>query len=136
MLYCKFCDMETLKQLYLAFVHPHLQYATVVWDHHLSKDIFVFSVLHEWSVSKHGMIPIVTCCMSTTYWYLHFLKGVNFLKCAFCTSCFGFVVFLNAPLMFKTCTDHFSRYSHPLTLVQPETCTNSSYFSMCCCNLE
>jgi len=42
MLYCKFyrySDMETLKQLYVAFIHPNLDYATAAWDPHLSKDI-------------------------------------------------------------------------------------------------
>ena len=31
--------MDTLKQLYVAFIRPHLEYATAVWDPHLSKDI-------------------------------------------------------------------------------------------------
>ena len=42
MLYPKFyrySDMETLKQLYVAFIHPNLEYATAVWDPHLSKDV-------------------------------------------------------------------------------------------------
>ena len=31
--------LETLKQLYVAFIHPNLEYATAVWDPHLFKDI-------------------------------------------------------------------------------------------------
>ena len=30
--------MEILKQLYVAFIHPNLEYATAVWDPHLSND--------------------------------------------------------------------------------------------------
>ena len=40
LLYCKFyrySDVDTLKQLYI-FICPHLEYATAVWDIHLSKD--------------------------------------------------------------------------------------------------
>ena len=39
LLYCKFyrySDVDTLKQLYMAFIRPHLEYATIVWDPHLS----------------------------------------------------------------------------------------------------
>ena len=38
MLYRKFyrySDVDTLKQLYVAFIRPHLEYATAVWDPHL-----------------------------------------------------------------------------------------------------
>jgi len=35
----KYSNMDTLKQLYTAFVRPHLEYAVPVWDPHLTKDI-------------------------------------------------------------------------------------------------
>jgi len=56
--------METLKQLYVAFIQPNLEYATAVWDPHLSKDknLNLFSVLHAGHIPKDGMMPIVTCC--------------------------------------------------------------------------
>ena len=41
MLYRKFyrySDMETLMPLYVAFICPNLEYATAVWDPHLSND--------------------------------------------------------------------------------------------------
>ena len=40
----------------------------------------------------------------------------------------GFVDFHNAPLLYKPCTNYFTRYAHPLTLLQPQTRTNSYYF--------
>ena len=42
-------------------------------------------------------------------------------------------------LLYKPCTNYFTRYTHPLTLLQPQTHTNSFYFSFfftCCSNLE
>ena len=42
LLYCKFyrySDVDTLKQLYVAFIRPHLEDATAVWNPHLSKDM-------------------------------------------------------------------------------------------------
>ena len=35
----RYSDVDTLKQLYVAFICPHLEYATAVWDPCLSKDI-------------------------------------------------------------------------------------------------
>ena len=40
-LYCQFyqhTDQETLLQLYVSIVHPHLEYAAPVWDPHMKKD--------------------------------------------------------------------------------------------------
>ena len=33
----RYSDMETLKRLYVAFLHPNLEYVTVVWDPHSLK---------------------------------------------------------------------------------------------------
>ena len=35
----KFCNTATLRQLYVSFVRPHLEYASPVWRPHLKKDI-------------------------------------------------------------------------------------------------
>jgi len=35
----------------------------------------------------------------------------------------------NEAIVYKPCTNHFTRYTHPLTLLQPQTHTNSFYFS-------
>ena len=35
----------------------------------------------------------------------------------------------NAPILYKPCTNYFTGYAHPLTLLQPQTCANSFYFS-------
>lgn len=37
--YYQHSNYETLKQLYISSVRPHLEYAAVVWDPHLQKDI-------------------------------------------------------------------------------------------------
>ena len=34
----RYSDMETLMQLYVTFIRPNLEYATAVWDPHLSND--------------------------------------------------------------------------------------------------
>ena len=41
----------------------------------------------------------------------------------------GFVDFPNAPLLYMPCTNYFTRYTHPLTLLRPQTRTNYFYFS-------
>ena len=38
--------------------------------------------------------------------------------------------FPNAPLVYRPCTNHLTRYTHPFTLLQPPTRTNSFYFSI------
>ena len=53
--------METLKRLYVAFIHPNLEYATAVWDPYLSN---LCSVLHAGSVPKDGMMPILILLFS------------------------------------------------------------------------
>ena len=40
----------------------------------------------------------------------------------------GFIDFPNAPLLYKPCNNYFTRYTHPLTLLQPQTRTNSFIF--------
>ena len=50
---------------FVAFIHPNLEYATAVWDPHLSKDIQKLESVQRFacrSVPKDGMMPIVTCC--------------------------------------------------------------------------
>jgi len=37
--------------------------------------------------------------------------------------------FANEPLLFKTCTNYFTRHARHLTLLQPQTHTNAYYFS-------
>ena len=37
--YYQHSNTDTLKQLYMSSVRPHLEYATAVWDPHLQKDI-------------------------------------------------------------------------------------------------
>jgi len=44
--------METLKRLYVASIHPHLEYATAAWDSHLSKCTQKLYILHVGSVQK------------------------------------------------------------------------------------
>ena len=41
----------------------------------------------------------------------------------------GFVDFPNAPLLFKPCTNYYTRHAHHLTLLQPQTHSNAFYFS-------
>ena len=37
--YYQHSNTDTLKQLYISSVRPHLEYATAVWDPHLQKDV-------------------------------------------------------------------------------------------------
>ena len=40
-LYCRYyqhADQQTLRQLYMSIVRPHMEYAAPVWDPHLRKD--------------------------------------------------------------------------------------------------
>ena len=145
MLYRKFyrySDMETLKRLYVAFICPNLEYATAVWDPHFSKDI-----------QKLESVQRFACRVCTKRWndaYSDMLHTLNIpplserrklLKmCHLYEIVHGFIDFPNAPLVYKPCTNHFTRYTHPLTLLQPQTHTNSFYFSSishaCCSGLE
>ena len=134
MLYRKFyrySDMETLKRLYVAFIHPNLEYATAVWDPHLSKDL-----------QKLESVQHFACRVCTKRWndaYSDMLHTLNIpplserrklLKmCHLYKIVHGFINIPNAPLVYKPCTNHFTRYTYPLTLLQPQTRTNSCYFS-------
>ena len=123
--------MDTLKQLYVAFIRPHLEYATSVWDPHLSKDI-----------RKLESVRCFACRVCTKRWghaYCDMLctlnipplsEGRKLLKLGHLYKIVhGFIDFPNVPLQYKTCTNYLKRYTHPLTLLQPQTHMNSFYFS-------
>ena len=123
--------MDTLKQLYVAFIHPHLEYATAVWDPHQSKDI-----------QELESVQCFACRVCTKSWddsYCDMLQTLNIpplserrklLKlCHLYRIVHCFVGFPNAPLLYKPCIKYFTRYAHPHTLLQPQTHTHSYYFS-------
>ena len=59
---------ETLNQLYVSFVRPHLEYATPVWDPHLQKDIDKLEKVQKFALrmcTKNWMASyddLLTCC--------------------------------------------------------------------------
>ena len=60
----RYSDMDRLKQLYVAFIHPHLEYATAVGDLHLSKDILELESVQRFAcrVCTKSWLT-VTCCL-------------------------------------------------------------------------
>ena len=134
MLYHKFffrySDLDTLKQIYVAFIHPNLEYATTVWNPNLSKYILELeSVQHfAWRIcTKSWDIPY--CDMLCTLNIPPLSERRKLLKiCYLYKIIHGFIDFPNAPLLYKPCTNYFTWYTHPLTLLQPQTHTKSFYF--------
>ena len=59
---------ETLNQLYVSFVRPHLEYAAPVWDHPLQKDIDKLENVQKFALrmcTKNWMAgydDLLTCC--------------------------------------------------------------------------
>ena len=125
-LYHKVYRYSDVKRLYVAFIRPNLEYASAVWDPHLSQDIQKLESQH------------FACRICTKRWndaYSDMLHTLNvpplserrkLLKmCHFYKIVHGFIDLPNAPPVYKPCTNHFTRYTHPLTLLQPQTHTNS-----------
>ena len=128
----RYSDVDTPKQLYVAFIRPHLEYATAVWDPHLSKDIQELESVQRFA-----------CRVCTKSWddaYCDMLHTLNIpplserrklLKlCHLYKIVHGFVDFPNAPLLYKPCTNYFTSmirtsshtpttsHSHKLLLLQ------------------
>ncbi len=43
-------DTCTLKQLYVSYIRPHLEYACKVWDPHLRKDIEALETVQKFAL--------------------------------------------------------------------------------------
>ena len=105
-------------------------YATALWDPHLSKD-----------VQKLESLQRFACRVCTKRWndtYSDMLHTLNIYipplfrkEKAFkmCQDCPWIHWLPNAPLVYEPCTNHFTKHTHPLTFLQPQTCTTSFYFS-------
>ena len=59
---------DTLKQLYLSLVHPHLEYAAQLWDPYAQRDIYKLEsvqkftlklVTHQWDSSYDELLSLV-----------------------------------------------------------------------------
>ena len=120
--------MDTLKQLNVAFICPHLEYATTVWDPHLSKD-----------TQELKSVQRFACRVCTKSWddvycdMLHTMnippspKGGNYQNCVTFTKLFmGLLTFL----MHHYCTSlalialqdtHILSHSYNLRLAQTLT---------------
>ena len=57
--YYQFSTNETLRQLYISLVRPHLEYACQVWDPHLERDIKAIEAVQKFAL-----------CMVTKQWNL------------------------------------------------------------------
>ena len=112
-------------------MRPHLEYAVPVWDPHLTKDINALEAVQRFA-----------CRVCTKSWdmsYSDMLQTMNIPRlserrrllkmCHLYKIVHGFVDFPNAPLLFKPCTNYYTRHAHHLTLLQPQTHTNAFYFS-------
>ena len=66
--YYRYSTPETLNQLYVSFVRPHLEYAAPVWDPHLQKDIDKLEKVQKFALrmcTKNWMAGydnLLTCC--------------------------------------------------------------------------
>ena len=122
----RYSDVDTLKQLYVAFIRPHLEYATAVWDPHLLKD--------TQELQSVQCFTCRVCTKSCLPWYAAYLEHTPTLWKEETTNtvsplqnCSWVCWLSNAPLLYKPCTNYITRYAHHL--LQPQTHTNSYYFS-------
>ena len=139
MLYQKFyrySDVDTLKQLQVAFIRPHLEYATAVWDPHLSKDILELESVQCFACrvcTKSWDVPY--CDMLSTLNLPPLTERRKLLKmCHLYKIIHGFIDFPNAPLLNKPCTNYFTRYtlilSHSFNLRLTQTLFIFPFFLM------
>ena len=78
--YYQYSTPETLNQLYVSFVRPHLEYAAPIWDPHLQKDIDKLEKVQKFALrmcTKNWMAgydDLLTCCnipsLKTRHLYL------------------------------------------------------------------
>ena len=113
----------------MAFIRPHLEYATAVWDPHLSKDILELESVQRFACRVCTKSWDILYCDMLSTLNIHPLSERRKLLKMSPKIVHGFIDFPNAPLLYKPCTNYFTRYTHPLTLLQPQTHTNSFYFS-------
>ena len=136
--------MEILKQLYVAFIHPNLEYATAVWDPHLSKDIqklesvqrFACKVCTKrWNDAYGDMLHILNIPPLSERRKL--LKMRHLYKIVH-----GFIDFPNAPQCTSLAqitspdTHILSPFYNPRleqTLLFLTCCSSLEYFAILCC---
>ena len=136
LLYRKFYECsntETLVQLYLSLVRPHLEYACSVWSPHLVKDINAIEnvqkfasrmATHNWNLNYNDLLSLTD--LPTLERRRMDLKLGQLFKIVhkLCSFPEGIVRFREqTPLLSNT------RSVHPLYLNQPRVHTNSYYYS-------
>ena len=66
--------------------------------------------------------------LRSTWTYPNSLKGGSYWKCViFSKLLVGLLTSCNAPLMYKPCSNYLTRYTHLLTLLQPQTSSISPF---------
>ena len=126
LLYRKFyscSSTDTLTQLYVSLVHPHLEYVCLVWAPHTAKDIHAIEsmqlAMHNWNASYHDLL-LLTELPTLERRRLELKLGQLFKiihnLCYFSEEIVNF-------------REQTSRSLHPLYLHQPRAHTNSFHYS-------
>ena len=123
LLYCRFyqhADQDTLRQLYISIVQPHMEYAAPVWDPHLRK-IKIYLKAHRHLCVKWSQENGTKDMMSFWIWLtcpLLQTEGctLNYVPCTkLCTTCHIFHLIL-------LCLKSLDYTKHSFHLV-PALCT-------------
>ena len=136
LLYRKFYNhssTETLTQLYISLVRPHLEYACPVWAPHMSKDIVAIEnvqkfackmATHNWNTSYQDLLS-VTELPTLERRRLDLKLGLLFkIVHKLCFFPDGIVKLREQSTLLSN-----TRFLHPLYLHQPRAHTNSFQFS-------
>ena len=122
-------NQETLKQLYISMVRPHLEYACQVWDPHLAKDKKMLEdvqkfgcklAAHQWDSSYQDLLELFEL-QSLEQRRLHLKLGLMF------KIIHSLCYFPSIPAFRSTFPG--LRVSHPFQLDPPFAHTNSYKFS-------
>ena len=95
----RYSHVDTLKQLYVAFIRPHLENATAVWDPHLSKDILELESVQRFACRVCTKSWDILYCDMLSTLNIHPLSERRKLLKMSPKIVHGFIDFPNAPLL-------------------------------------
>ena len=123
-------DCRTIIQLYLSIVRPHLEYASSLWDPHMSKDITALESVQKFAckiATKHWTCEyqelLETCAIPSLAEHRTKLK-----LCQLYSILHGHCYFPQD--IFVRPSNHYSTRSHHMVINKPFAQTNSFLYSI------